>query len=389
MILPRTAAKQLDYYLQHFPAVVILGPRQVGKTTLAHSLQEKAGSKVVLLDMERAEDVEKLRHPDLFLRPLQDHCVIVDEVQRTPALFEALRPLIDEHRVPGRFILLGAASPSIIRGASETLSGRVAYLELTPFSLPEIAGYYTWQSHWLKGGFPEVLQSEETGLAQERLRQFIRTYAERELGMLGQEVTPALLLRLWQMLAHQHAQITTTQDLSNALGVATKTVNRYIDLLEGGFMIRRLQPWFVNLGKRLVKSPKIYLRDSGILHMLLRIGDYESLLGSPVCGASWEGYVVEQIIRTAGPQWDYHFYRTQQGAEVDLLLTTPKGKTVAVEIKFSNAPAISKGFYVSLNDLKPDYAFVITPQTETYAKPQEVTVQNLSDFLMLTLPKLS
>ena len=389
MLIERSAKAQLLYYLQHFPAVVLLGSRQVGKTTLAKSIVGLTGKPIVFLDMELPSDFEKLQHPEIFLRPLKDHCVVIDEVQRAPALFEALRPLIDEHRVPGRFVLLGSASPSVIRGASETLSGRVAYLELSPLSLPEVQGYFSWRDHWFKGGYPEVLLTPDLPLAQDRLQQFIRTFAERELGALGQEVTPPLLLRLWQMLAHHHGQMLNVQELSASIGMNTRTVNRYLDLLEGGFMTRRLLPWYANLGKRLVKTPKIYLRDSGMLHTLLRLTTPDALIGHPACGASWEGYVVEQIIRTAGPRWDYHFYRTAQGAEIDLLLTSPSGKKTALEIKFSSAPVVTKGFYNSLEDLKPDHAFVLTPESEPYPKPGNVQVRSLADFLMKELPVLA
>ncbi len=386
-LIERHAKAQLLYYLQHFPAVVILGSRQVGKTTLVKTIEGLTQKPMLFLDMELPSDIDKLQHPEIFLKPLQDTCVVIDEIQRQPALFEVLRPLIDAHRVSGRFILLGSASPSVIRGASETLSGRVAYLELSPFSWLEVQNEVSWRDHWLKGGYPEVLLSDDMNLVQERLQQFIRTFAERELGSLGQDITPSVFLRLWQMLAHQHGQMLNVQDISNSMGIAARTVNRYLDLLEGGFMIRRLLPWFNNLGKRLVKSPKIYLRDSGMLHTLLRLNDIETLIGHPVCGASWEGYVIEQIMRVGGTKWDYHFYRTHQGAEVDLLLTSPKGKTIAIEIKFSSTPTISKGFYISLNDLKPDAAYIITPEATPYSKPQGVEVRSFSDFLLYEMPK--
>ncbi len=388
MFFERQATSLLFYYLQHFPATVLLGARQVGKTTLAKSLEGKIGRPFLYLDLERPSDWEKLRDPEVFLSPLREHCIVIDEVQTKPELFSVLRPLIDEHRVPGRFVLLGSAAPSVIRGASETLAGRVAYLELSPLSLPEVYPPFSQMEHWFRGGYPEVLLSSDTVLAQERLQQFIRTFAERELSGLGQDVMAPLLLRLWQMLAHVHGQTTNAQELGNSLGIATKTVNRYLDLLEGGFMTRRLQPWFVNVGKRLTKSPKVYLRDSGMLHTLLRIPSPEDLMGHPICGASWEGYVIEQIIRTAGPRWEFYFYRTQQGAEIDLLLISPSGKKVAVEVKFSNAPQVSKGFYLSIEDIKCDLAYIVVPETSTYQKPNNVTVCSLLSFLSDEIPKI-
>ncbi len=388
MFFERHATTQLHYYLQHFPATVLLGARQVGKTTLAKSLEGKIERPFLYLDLERPSDWEKLRDPESFLSPLREHCIVIDEVQTKPELFSVLRPLIDEHRVPGRFVLLGSAAPSVIRGASETLAGRVAYLELSPLSLPEVFPQVSQMEHWFQGGYPEVLLSSDTVLAQERLQQFVRTFAERELSGLGQDVMAPLLLRLWQMLAHVHGQTTNVQELANSLGIATKTVNRYLDLLEGGFMTRRLQPWFVNVGKRLTKSPKTYLRDSGMLHTLLRIPTIDTLLGHPVCGASWEGYVIEQIIRTAGSRWDFYFYRTQQGAEIDLLLISPSGKKVAVEVKFSSAPQVSKGFYLSIEDVKCDHAYIVVPETSTYQKPNNVTVCSLISFLSEEIPKI-
>lgn len=388
MLFQRHSIPLLQYYLQHFPAVVILGSRQVGKTTMAKSLDGLIDRPVVYLDLERPSDWEKLRHPEAFLTPLHDYCIIIDEVQSHPSLFSVLRPLIDEHRVPGRFVLLGSAAPSVIRGASETLAGRVAYLELSPLSLPEVYPEISQMKHWFRGGYPEVLLSTDDSLSQERLQQFIRTFAERELAGFGQDVSAPQLLRLWQMLAHLHGQTSNIEALSNSLGMASKTINRYLGLLEGGFMTRRLQPWFVNVGKRLTKTPKTYLRDSGMLHTLLRISSEEDLLGHPACGASWEGYVIEQIIRTIGPRWEFYFYRTQQGAEIDLLLLSPSGKKIAVEVKFSSAPQISKGFYISLEDVKCDDAYVVVPDSMLYQKPQNVTVCSLWSFLTTVIPKL-
>jgi len=388
IVFRRQAAAPLAYYLEHFPVVVLLGARQVGKTTLAREMEQHITRPVVYLDLERASDFEKLRDPETFLPPLRDHCVVIDEVQIKPDLFAALRPLVDDHRVPGRFVLLGSAAPSVIRGASETLAGRVAYLELAPLSLFEVHDRVSYQRHWFRGGYPEVLTSENDALAQERLQQFVRTFAERELAGVGQDVTPQLLLRMWQMLAHVHGQPINIQQLGNSLDTATKTVNRYLDLLEGGFMIRRLQPWFVNTGKRLTKSPKVYLRDSGMLHLLLRIPSVEALIGHPICGASWEGYVIEQIIRSAGPRWDFYFYRTHQGAEIDLLAIAPNGQKVAIEIKYSSAPQVSKGFYQSLEDVQPNRAFVLVPETAPYPKSKEVLVCSALHFLTTEMPAI-
>lgn len=388
MFFDRLVSAQLYYYLEHFPVVVLLGARQVGKTTLVRSLEGHSTRPIVYLDLERPSDFEKLRDPETFLPPLRDHCVVIDEVQIRPELFAALRPLVDDHRVPGRFVLLGSAAPSVIRGASETLAGRVAYLELAPLSLLEVEEQVSYQTHWFRGGYPEVLLTANDALAQERLQQFVRTFAERELAGLGQDVTPQFLLRLWQMLAHTHGQPINVQQLGNSMDMATKTVNRYLDLLEGGFMVRRLQPWFVNSGKRLTKSPKVYLRDSGMLHTLLHIPSVEALIGHPICGASWEGYVVEQVIRSAGARCEFYYYRTHQGAEIDLMLIAPNGKKIALEIKYSSAPQVSKGFYQSLEDVQPDRSYVLVPETTPYPKPHGVQVCSLSHFLRSEMPDI-
>jgi len=257
-----------------------------------------------------------LASPGLFLREHTDECVIIDEIQRLPSLYSHLRALIDERRDPARFILLGSASPSIIKGVSESLAGRVFFTELMPFSLLEAEGLASWQAHWLRGGFPNAL-----------------------------------------------------------------TMTQCIDLLEGGFLVNRLQPGYANLGKRLVKTPKIYIRDSGLLHHLMRIRDYDSLLGNPVLGASWEGYVIEQIMRATHRKWEYYFYRTQHGAEVDLVLVNPAGTMYCIEIKFSSAPVLSKGFYHSIEDLQPAHKYVIVPAGDSYPKEGGIRVINLHGFL--------
>jgi len=377
----RSVTESILKNLTVFPAGNIIGPRQVGKTTLAQYLQTRLDKPSVYLDLQDEQDLDKLASPGLFLREHTDKCVVIDEIQRLPALYAQLRALIDAHRVPARFILLGSASPSIIKGVSESLAGRVFFTELMPFSLPEVEGMATRQQHWVRGGFPNALAMPENELATEWFDSFLRSFVERDLRELGYNLTPVLFSRLLRMLAHLNGKLLNMSDLANSLDTSSTTMSRYLDLLEGGFMTHRLMPWFANAGKRLVKTPKIYIRDSGLLHHLLRIRDYDALLGHPGLGASWEGYVIEQIMRVTNRKWEYYFYRTQNGAEADLVLVNPAGKMYCIEIKFSSAPVLSRGFYQSIEDLQPTYRYVIVPEGESYPKEGGVRVVNLHDFL--------
>ncbi len=388
MILERQIKSDLLISATYFPSIALIGPRQVGKTTLAHSLEANINKPILFLDLEISDDLEKLSNPYQFLRFYKNHCVIIDEVQRLPSLFTTLRPLIDANRVPCRFILLGSASPLILRHASETLAGRIAYHELMPFSILEIGSKVSMSEHWLFGGFPEVILSVDIIFKERWHSNFLRTFTERDLLEIGYDVKPTNVLRLWQMLAHWNGNLLNTSELSNALGINSKTVNLYLDLLEGGFMIHRLQPYFINIGKRLVKSPKVYFRDSGILHHLLRLRNYGDLIGHPSCGASWESYVIEQIKRVTEGKWEMYFYRTQGGAECDLLLIAPNGKKVCAEIKFSNTPTLNKGFFQSRIDLQPDFSYIIVPETVPYPKGDGIWVVSLMDFLKNNLKEI-
>ncbi len=380
-MIERTAAKTILKNLSAFPAANIIGPRQVGKTTLAKHLQMQLEKPSVYLDLQDEQDLNRMASPGLYLREQADKCVIIDEIQRMPELYALLRSLIDTRREPARFILLGSASPSIIKGVSESLAGRVFFAELMPFSLLEAAETASWQRHWVRGGFPDALAMPDSDLATEWFDGFTRSFVERDLRELGYNLTPTLFSRLLRMLGHLHGQLLNVSTLAGSLDTSATTVARYIDLLEGGFLANRLLPWFTNAGKRLVKSPKIYIRDSGLLHHLLRIRDYDALTGHPALGASWEGYVIEQIIRVTQRKWEYYFYRTQHGAEADLLLVDPAGAMYCIEIKFSAAPVLSRGFYNCIEDLKPAYKYVIVPTGESYPKEGGVRVINLFDFL--------
>jgi len=385
MVIIRRLGKQLKDKLKKSPAVAILGPRQVGKTTLAKQLERN----YIYLDMENPRDIAKLQDAYTFLESLQDQTVIVDEVQLLPELFSLLRPLIDAKRTPGRFILLGSASPELVKGVSETLAGRISYNELSPIGLAELPETITSEQHWFRGGFPESLLSETDDLSKEWIDDFIVSYVERDLAkMFGVDLAPTLLRNFWSMLAHLNGNLFNGESFARSLGVSAPTVNRYLDFLEGGYLIRRLQPWFVNAKKRLVKSPKTYIRDTGILHRLLNIPNYSSLFGHPAIGASWEGYVIEQIYQLKNKQTELFFYRTQTGAECDLVLVQGISPIACIEIKLSNAPTVSKGFISCTQDLEPKYKYIITPKSETYKTSNEIIVTNLHHFLMKIFPEI-
>lgn len=320
-----------------------------------------------------------------------EKCIIIDEIQRLPSLFPLLRALVDQDRRPARFIILGSASPEMIRHSSESLAGRIAYSELTPFSLLELQSTTIQQStHWFLGGFPSALLAPSPDFSRIWLQNFIYTFIEKDIRLLGYDISIPTMDRLLKMLAHLHSAILNVSDISRSLGVSIPTVNKYLDLLEGGFLIRRLQPYFVNLGKRLVKTPKMYIRDTGILHSLASIPSYEALYANPLIGASWEGYVIEQIYRCVEPRsWNLYYYRTQVGAEVDLVLISPSGKMTCVEIKNTNTPKLSKGFYQSINDLQPHFQYVITPSSELLITAEGVIICSLLQFLKIELPKIT
>lgn len=380
-MIHRAVTEAILRNLTAFPAANIIGPRQVGKTTLARYLQTRLEKPSIYLDLQDEQDLDKLASPGLFLREHAGKCVVIDEIQRLPTLYAQLRSLIDAQRDPARFILLGSASPSIIKGVSESLAGRVFFTELMPFSLPEVQPGVSWQKHWVRGGFPDALAMDDDALAAEWFESFTRTFVERDLRELGYNLTPVLFSRLLRMAAHLHGQLLNVSTLANSLDTSSSTVSRYLDLLEGGFLVHRLLPWFANTGKRLVKTPKLYLRDSGLLHHLLRVRHYDALLGHPGLGASWEGYVIEQIMRATQRKWEYYFYRTQHGAEADLVMINPAGTMYCIEIKFSLAPVLSKGFYQSVEDLNPARKYVIIPTGDAYPREGGIRVISLPDFL--------
>lgn len=372
-MISRRLLPLIEHSLTEFPAVALLGPRQAGKTTLARIIaQERPNS--LYLDLERPSDLAKLTDPELLLSRHADQLVVIDEVQRQPELFAVLRALIDEKRAPGRFLLLGSASPQLLRQASESLAGRITFHELAPFDLSELKpSRVDLQKFWLCGGYPLSWLAKSDAASFAWRESFIATHLERDIPSFGIRVPATTLRRFWQMLAHLHGQLWNASRLASGLGVSAPSVQHYLDILEATYMLRRLPPLQANLGKRLVKSPKVYLRDSGILHALLGITSLNDLAGHPVVGASWEGWILEQIAQLIAPQWQLSFYRTASGAEMDVVAERGNQK-IGFEIKYSSAPALSKGFWSAMSGLKLDRAYVIAPIENGYPLATDVEV---------------
>lgn len=388
-MIKRHLQLQIKKSLRQAPAVAILGPRQVGKTTLARTVSMSAKASTTYLDIENPRDQRKLQDAYTYLESLKNNLVLIDEVQLMPELFSILRPLIDSQRKPGRFILLGSASPHLVKGVAESLAGRITYLELTPIGLTELPSSIKMPRHWFYGGFPNALLARSRAGRKKWLDDFIRSYVERDLGHLfGVMLTPVRLRNFWTMLAHTNGNIWNAETFARSLGITAPTVLRYADYLEGGYMIRRLSPWFANVKKRLVKSPKIYFRDTGILHRMLNIENINELHGHPVIGASWEGYVIEQIYQCRPGDISLYFYRTHAGAECDLLLARGIKPIACIEIKLSNAPHTSKGFLNCIEDLKPEVSYLITPENDRYSTKHGITVIGLADFIKKELKKI-
>jgi len=347
--------------------VVLTGPRQVGKTTLALEIAE--GQEATYLDLESESDRARLAEPELYFADHADELLVLDEIQRLPGLFEVLRGVIDrgrrEGKRNGRFLLLGSASLELLAQSGESLAGRVAFAELAPFDLTEV-GAEQIDSLWVRGGFPEsfLASDEETSLRWRR--DFIRTYLERDIPQFGPRIPAETLRRLWTMLAHNQGCLLNAATIARGLGVAGTTIGRYLDLMVDLLLVRRLPPRLANAGKRLVRSPKVYVRDSGLLHALLGIADKESLLGHPVVGGSWEGLVIENLIGVAGVDAEPSFYRTSGGAEIDLVLTWPDGREWAIEVKRTLAPRLERGMRSALVDIDPERSFVVYPGSERY-----------------------
>ncbi len=367
-MIPRRILPTLTSALAETPAVALLGPRQAGKTTLA--LEVAKARPAVYLDLESEADRAKLSEPELYLSQHEDKLVILDEIQRTPQLFRSLRGLIDagrrRGRGKGRFLVLGSASIDLLRQSSESLAGRIRYLELAPLDAGE-AGRERLDTLWLRGGFPESLLADSDAASLRWRTDFIRTYLERDIPQLGPRIPAETLRRLWTMLAHQQGGLLNAAALARALAVDGKTVAAYLDLLVDLLLVRRLSPWHGNVRKRLVKSPKVYVRDSGLVHALLGIGEREALLAHPVAGASWEGVAIESLIAAAPGGTEAYFFRTAAGAEIDLLLKLPgHRKPWAIEIKRGLAPRLEKSFHMACAAVRPDRRLVVYGGVERF-----------------------
>jgi len=379
-MIKRSLFPKLIDAIKNNPAVALLGPRQVGKTTLA--LEAGRRFDAHYLDLESEQDRAKLSQPELYLADHQDKLVILDEVHRAPGLFPVLRGLIDRARRAGRrttqYLLLGSASLDLLKQSGESLAGRIAYLELAPFNVLETPDLPS-DDLWVRGGFPESLLARDASRSQRWRQDFIRTYLERDIPQFGPRIAAETLRRFWVMLAHHQGGLLNTAQFARNLGVDAKTAASYLDLLADLLIVRRLPAWHANVGKRLVKSPKVYVRDSGLVHALLNVTDKEALLAHPIVGQSWECFVIENLLVSAGDRSQGYFYRTGGGAEIDLLLAWPGGKLWAIEIKRSLSPTLERGFHAACADLAPARKFVVYPGRERYRLAPGIEVLSLEE----------
>lgn len=362
------------------PAVALTGPRQVGKTTLAIEIAQTRPA--IYLDLESEADRARLAEPQLYFADHLDELVVLDEIHRTPGIFEALRGTIDEGRRrgkgTGRFLLLGSAAIELLAQSGETLAGRVALAELSPFDVTEV-GAERLDQLWLRGGFPDSFLAASNESSVRWRRDFIRTYLERDIPQFGPRIPAETLRRLWTMLAHQQGGLLNAAQLARGLGISGATVGHYLDLMVDLLLVRRLQPLVANVGKRLVRSPKVYVRDSGLVHALLGLSSKEEILGHPVVGASWEGMVVENVLAVAEGRAEASFYRTSGGAEVDLVLQWPDGRTWTLEVKRSASPKLGRGVRSALADLDPERSFVVYPGDERYRLSEDTWAISLPE----------
>lgn len=355
--------------LENFPAVGLLGPRQIGKTTLAREIAATRPS--LYLDLESYQDVAKLADPISYFTLHQDKLIILDEIQRKPEIFTVLRGVIDERRRAGQrfgqFLILGSASLDLLQQSSESLAGRITYIQMDPLNAIEIAPEPSaLNTLWLRGGFPDSFLSKSDATSMEWRQSFIKTYLERDIPQLGPRIPAETLRRLWTMLAHLQGEPLNASKLAAGLGISGQTVSRYIDLLADLFLIRRLMPWHTNGGKRLTRSPRIYVHDSGLLHALLNINTYDTLLSHPVVGKSWEGFCISHLLSFLPIGSESYFYRTARGAEIDLIIKHPDGRLMAIEVKCSSEPTLKRGFYEGCLDIQPTHRYVVYNGAERY-----------------------
>ena len=384
-MIARFAQNTVVGLLARHPVVGLLGPRQVGKTTLALEIAAERSS--IYLDLEAPTDRAKLADPELYLAAQDGKLVILDEIQRMPDLFPVLRGVIDRRRrageKAGHFLILGSASIDLLHQSSESLAGRIVYRELTPFLADEFGDPGRLDTLWVRGGYPESLLAEDEATSREWRDAFVTTYLERDIPQLGPRIPAETLRRFWTMLAHQQGGLHNAARLAGALGVSGQTVGRYLDLMTDLLLVRRLSPWASNEGKRLVRSPKVYLRDSGLLHALLGLSSLDSILGHPVAGASWEGLVIENLIAAASTGGSALFYRTSAGAEIDLVLEFGAGERWAVEVKRSLSPSVSKGFHIACEDLRPTHRYLVYPGSERFPLAGNLDAIPLLDLMQL------
>lgn len=387
MLIRRESAR-LAALLRSHPVTALLGPRQVGKTTLARMVGDELSRTSLYLDLERPSDRAKLADPELFLRKQAKKLTILDEVQRMPDLFPLLRSLVDERiragEKAGHFLVLGSASPALLQQSSESLAGRIAYLELAPFTLDEVTRKnrrVDVDRLWWRGGFPGSYLAHDDEQSSVWREQFVRSYLSRDLPELGFRLPSEQVGRVWTMLAHGQGDQLNAARLAAGLGVSGATVRRYLDVLTELFMVRQLMPWSGNSQKRLVKAPKVYLRDSGLLHQLANVPDLDTLLGHPLCGPSWEGFVLENTLAQLPSAWRASYFRTSAQAEIDLVLEGPKRQVVAVEIKRSLSPTLSKGFHHGFVDIGATRGFVVMPEGDRFPLRKDVDALSLREWI--------
>lgn len=381
MILRRQQALVIDR-LRTAPSVVMLGPRQVGKTTMARHLAGERGSRALYLDLERPADRRRLEDANAFLRAQSGKLVVIDEIHRAPGLFEILRGIIDDRRGAGdragHFLLLGSAALDLMRQSTESLAGRVAYVELAPIDAGELPRRSPGVNQlWVRGGFPQSLLAEDDADSLTWRRDFLRSYLERDVPMFAPRLPAETIARLWGMLAHGQGTLLNQSRLASSLGVSAPAVGRYIDLLAELLLVRRLRSWSGNLGKRLVRAPKVYVRDSGLLHALVELETWNDVVGHPLAGPSWEGFVIENLIATAGDRRVPFFFRTEDGAEIDLVFERGGRVELAIEIKRTTAPEVSKGFRLACAALRPRHAYVVHGGTDEWPMRDGVTAISL------------
>jgi predicted AAA+ superfamily ATPase len=375
MMINRNIRLEINESLKNFPVVAILGPRQAGKSTIAKDVLTKF-KKSIYLDLEHPGDIEKLSNPLLFFNENREKLICLDEIQRAPEIFPILRSIIDENNRNGQFLLLGSASPDLLKQSSESLAGRIIYKELTPFLYDEIKEKSSLQKYWTRGGFPRSFLSQNEHISFEWLNSFILTFLERDIPQLGYKIPTNNIRRLWTMCAHLNGDILNSSKLGESLGVSNVTVRKYLDLLVDTYMLRLLKPYVLNIKKRIVKSPKIYIRDIGITNALLQITDFNQLISHPKFGASWESIVIENIA-SSFKDFDVSFYRTQDGAEVDLILHN-QNMVFTIECKSSMAPKVSRGFWSAIKDIGPNKSYIAAPVKDHYKIAENSEVGNFN-----------